>query len=595
MHLEYLKNYFYLFKTIFGKQKWQILFLVFLGFINGILDSIGIGALIPLFGIIAKDRSAAADRVSDFVQHFFSYFGANLSLRSLLIFMAIVFVVKAIGEFWVAYIRVSVIAQYENDMRTGLYRKTLMARWPYLMQQKIGHLENILMNDVRATTGLLNRICNVAPSMASFVVYLFFALKTSVPITMITMGIGSVILLFTKPISNRVKRYTTELTGINKAVAHRVNENVQGMKMVKALAIEDDIAKNEENSFDRLRHLSIKSTFFKQLGTGFTEPIIFIFVSFVFAFSYSRPGFSIGSFVVVMYLIQRLFNSVNKVQGSLLVVSEAMPYAYHVIGLDHATQENKEEDPGSAPFQLEDQLQFKQVSFAYRPEEPILDMISFAVKKNEMVGIIGPSGAGKTTIADLMLRLFNPMSGEIFIDGKNISSMQLKDLRKNIGYVSQDIFLKNDTVENNIRFYAKDVSETEMIEATKMANIYDFIINLPKGFQTIIGDRGVLLSGGQRQRIVFARTLVRKPKILVLDEATSALDNESESLIRKSIESLKGEITVIIIAHRLSTVMNCDRLLALDRGKIIESGTPAELLSSKESYFYKVHHLQQEG
>lgn len=595
MHVEYFKNYLYLFKTIFGRQKWQILLLTILGFVNGVLDSIGIGALIPLFGIIAKDSSPVANRVSDVVQHFFSYFGADLSLRSLLVFMAIIFIVKAIGEFYVTYIRAHIIAQYENDMRAGLYKKTLMARWSYLMQQKIGHLENILMNDVRATMGLLNRICNVAPSLASFIVYFAVALKTSVPITMITLGIGGIILLFTRPISNRMKQYTTELTGINKAIAHHVNENVQGMKMVKALAIEHDIVRSEESMFDQLKRLAVKSTLLKQLSTGFTEPIIFVFISFVFSFSYSRPGFSIGGFLVVMYLIQRLFNSVKKIQGSFFVISESMPYAYHVIGLDHATEKNKEENAGVAPFRLEDQLQFQRVSFGYRPDELILDTISFAIKKNEMVGIIGPSGAGKTTIADLMLRLFNPMRGEILIDGKSISLIQLQDLRKNIGYVSQDIFLKNDTIENNMRFYSKNVSEADIFEAAKMANIYDFIVNLPRGFQTIIGDRGILLSGGQRQRIIFARTLVRKPKVLVLDEATSALDNESESLIRKSIEGLKGEITVVIIAHRLSTVMNCDRLLALDKGRIVEEGTPAELLKNQESYFYKVHHLQQEG
>ena len=381
MHIDYIKNYIYLFRTIFGKQKWRILLLSVLGFLNGILDSIGIGALIPLFAIVAKDTSPQANYISDLIGRFFAYGGFSLNLRTILFFMAFVFLAKAVGEFLVAYIRIRIITQYEYDTRTNLYQRTLLARWPYLMQQKIGHLENILMNDVRASMGLLNRICNVAPSLASFIVYLSIALKTSLPITIITLTIGGMILLFTKPITSRVKRYSNEITSINKMIAHHVNENVQGMKMVKALAIEHDITKTESRVFDSLKQLAVRSSFAKQIGAGFVEPIMFVYISFVFAFLYSRPGFSIGSFVVVMYLIQRLFNSVNKMQGSMLTVSESMPYAYHVMGLEREVRENEEKHQGDLPFRLEHDIRFDRVSFNYHTEQPVLRDISFIIKK----------------------------------------------------------------------------------------------------------------------------------------------------------------------------------------------------------------------
>ena len=218
--------------------------------------------------------------------------------------------------------------------------------------------------------------------------------------------------------------------------------------------------------------------------------------------------------------------------------------------------------------------------------------VNFSLKKGEMVGLIGPSGAGKTTIVDLILRLFDPTEGKILIDGDDIKNLDIKDWRKNIGYVSQDIFLQNDTISNNIKFYNDDISEQDIIEGAKMANIYDFINNLPNKFQTIIGERGVLLSGGQRQRIIIARILARKPKLLILDEATSALDNESEIQVQKVIENLKGKITALVIAHRLSTIINSDRLLVIDKGKIVEQGKPQELLEDKESYFYKVYNIR---
>jgi ABC-type multidrug transport system fused ATPase/permease subunit len=209
-----------------------------------------------------------------------------------------------------------------------------------------------------------------------------------------------------------------------------------------------------------------------------------------------------------------------------------------------------------------------------------------------MVGLIGPSGAGKTTIVDLILRLFHPTRGEILLDGCSINEIRINDWRKNIGYVSQDIFLKNDTIANNIKFYNDSITDEEMAKAAKMANIHDFIQSCPEKYDTVIGERGLLISAGQRQRIVIARILAKRPQILILDEATSALDNESEVKIQQVIEKLKNKVTVLLIAHRLSTVMNCTNLLVLQNGEIREQGSPEELISDQETYFYKVNNIR---
>ena len=206
--------------------------------------------------------------------------------------------------------------------------------------------------------------------------------------------------------------------------------------------------------------------------------------------------------------------------------------------------------------------------------------------------MIGPSGAGKTTFVDLLLRLFEPQEGVVLLNGKSASRINLRDWRKNVGYVSQDVFLLNDTIGNNIRFYDDSVSDADLVRAAKMANIYDFIQAQPQKFLTPVGERGLSLSGGQRQRVALARVLARKPKILILDEATSALDNESELLVQKSIEGLKGEVTIIIIAHRLSTVMISDKLVILDKGRILEEGVPAKFLKDQDSYFAKLYNLK---
>jgi len=187
--------------------------------------------------------------------------------------------------------------------------------------------------------------------------------------------------------------------------------------------------------------------------------------------------------------------------------------------------------------------------------------------------------------------LFYPSKGEILLDNVNISGISLSEWRKKIGYVSQDIFLKNDTIANNIKFY-NNITNKDVEEVAKMANIYDFIQKCPQKFNTMIGERGIMLSAGQRQRVIIARVLARKPEFLVLDEATSALDNESELKIQKVIENLKKKVTVLVIAHRLSTIINSDKLYILEKGKIIEEGSPKELLKDKESYFTKVYNLR---
>jgi len=209
-----------------------------------------------------------------------------------------------------------------------------------------------------------------------------------------------------------------------------------------------------------------------------------------------------------------------------------------------------------------------------------------------MVGLIGPSGGGKTTIVDIILRLFNPTKGEVLLDGKNINEINLHKWRRNIGYVSQDIFIKNDTIANNIKFYNNSISNAEVEKAAKMANIHRFIQSCPEKYETVIGERGLFISAGQRQRIVIARILARQPKILVLDEATSALDNESEVQIQQVIENLKNKVTVLLIAHRLSTVKNCTKLFILQNGVIKEQGSPEKLLADEKSYFYKVSNIK---
>ena len=591
MNLKHLRTYITLFRTVFRRHRGRVLILSFLGFVNGALDSAGIGMLIPLFSLTLNDPVAGTDMITRSIRTVLALLGFDLTLASLLTFAAVVFGGKAIGEFLLVYLRVRISADYAHETQSGLYVKTLHSAWPYLLTQRIGHLENILTSDVRASEQLLKHVCGFAPNAARFAAYFAVALSISTRITLISLAAGLVILAGSKPLFSRTKKLAARVVALNKIIAHRINQSVQGLKTIKSMALEEAIASRMDSVFAKHRTLRIKTSFLHQLGRAFIEPLAFVFIIALFAFSYARTDFNLARFGVVVFLIQRIFGSVKQVQQSMHTMEEAFSHTDRIEELERATEEYRERDRGRRPFGFQREIAFERVRFAYRANAPVLEDVTFRVSKNEMVGIAGPSGAGKTTIADLLLRLVEPSSGRILIDGVPVSEIALGELRSRIGYVAQDIFLENDTIEKNIRFYADDrrISGEDMLRAARLAHCFDFVTELPEGFKSVVGERGVKLSAGQRQRIVLARVLARRPEILILDEATSALDNESESMIKQAIEDLKARVTVIVIAHRLTTVMNADRLLVLDRGRIVEEGPPHSLLQDKNSYFSKTY------
>ena len=283
----------------------------------------------------------------------------------------------------------------------------------------------------------------------------------------------------------------------------------------------------------------------------------------------------------------------SNLQSDYFRIHESVPYLESVLKQREKAFSNEEKVDQKNPFVFQKSIQFLDVSFYYDSHREILKNIRFDIKKGAFIGLIGPSGGGKTTVVDLLLRLFEPTGGRILLDGEDAKNINLKEWRRSIGYVSQDVHLFNDTVENNIKFYDPSVSDEDMISAAQMANIHSVIQGLPNGFKTVIGERGVLLSAGQRQRIAIARVLARKPQLIVLDEATSALDAESEKEIQKAIENLKGTTTVLAIAHRFGTIMGCDEVLVLEGRRLIEKGKPDLLLKDSNSYFYKVHTIGQ--
>ncbi len=574
-----------LFNQAYKKSLTRLLFITIFGFLSGILGGIGIGAIIPIFSFI-NNKGQPTDNISRLIDHSFKILHLHYNLTLLIAFVAAIFILKAIFLYIGTYLGNKITLDYEYETRTEVLKKTFQATWPHLLSQKIGHLTNIVLDDVGGSSSILYLISNTITIAASLITYAFVAFNISFAVTASTFAFGLVFFFVLKPFFYRIRRESQSLTDVNKNISHYINQHILGVKTVKSTGVEEAVSAKSEYLFGEQRKVRIKLFLINGIFSSFFEPVSLIFIFFIFIVFYTRSGIEIASFAAVVYLMQKMFSFMQNIQIKLNSINELVPNLRNVTKYLNDVSANRESAGGSRTFSLKDSVEFQNVNFSYHENE-VLSGVTFKIKRGSNVGLIGPSGAGKTTIVDLLLRLFVPESGQILIDGQNISEVSLENWRKHIGYVSQDIFLLNDTIENNIKFYDESITSTELIESAKEANIYDFIMSQPNQFKTIVGERGIHLSAGQRQRVVLARVLVKRPQLLILDEATSALDNESESLIQKSIENLHGKTTILTIAHRLSTVMGSDQLIVLEKGKIIESGSPEKFMENKDSYLYK--------
>ena len=593
MTIDRLKKFFYLFRRMYGKYSLQVFLLIGLSIFNGLIGSLGISTLIPLFSYVVKGRIDGSDPISRGFSAIFQHFHLIPSLSVLLITVISLFLLKAIILAIFSYLKTSIAISYELHMRRKLYSKALGMKWSYLSSQKLGYLNDVIIYDVGSLSALLKQFATFSLNLSSFVIYTATAVSISPFAASATMGFGLLSILLLKPFMGKLLTIGQEGNLTKKEIAHQINENILGAKTIKIMGVERVLSEATNKLFYKLRDLAFRFRKMRIIIDDPVEPLSMIFITVLFAVSFLRPGFELAAFLVTIYLIKNILDYVDKMRDFAMAANGMIPNIQRVIQLQNELEEYSEEDKGTLEFKFEREFVMKGVRFIYNKNSGyVLDGINLSIKRGEMAGIIGVSGAGKTTLADLILRLFLPSSGEILLDGKDIRNIKLESWRKNIGYVAQDIFLKNDTIENNIRFYDPDISDADILEAAEMAQCFDFIDALPKGIKSKVGERGAMLSGGQRQRIALARAIARRPKLLILDEATSSIDNQSEILIKKAIEGIKGKMTIIIIAHRLSTIMDADKLFYLEKGRVIEEGSPRQLLSDPDSHFSKMHNVK---
>ncbi|MDO8510148.1 MAG: ABC transporter ATP-binding protein [bacterium] len=574
---------------LYHQYRWKMLALAALGIITGFLEGVGITLIIPLFTFFVGSADTTGNTIIRAINVFFERFNLHLGFQNLLMLTIAVFLIKAVLLLLFGYIRVRIVANYKKEIRNEMFFGFLMSDFTYLHRQKIGHLDAIILHSVKSSARLFEYIISLILSVANLTMFLVVAFTLSPNITLITIAVGSLLLFLYKPLIKKIRLYSHQLAVLVRSVSHTLGETLYGIKTIKALGVEKKVFDSTKHFFSDIEDAEFKKNIVKSFSKISIEPLSVVFIVGVFAVSYMYAEFNIITFVAIFYLIHNMFSQIEKMQSGLHAISETMPNAFEVVKILRDTKKYRQIDTGKSGFLFNNTIEFSHINFSYASQT--LSDININIKKGEIVGIIGPSGAGKTTIVDLLLRLLEPTSGQILIDGNDIRTISMASWRTSIAYVAQDIFLRNDTILNNIRFYDDLVTVEDAKKAAAAANILEFIESLSNKFDTVIGERGSRLSGGERQRIALARAIVRRPKILILDEATSALDNEAEVQIREAVTKLKGRITIIIIAHRLSSVTNVDKLLVLDKGAIIEQGAPTELFNDPNSYFHKMSKL----
>ena len=580
------------------QEKWQLLVLFASILLSALFQTLGVVSILPFMSIVMQPEIIESNRWLNWLYNSLGFTSVNSFIIFMGILMLFIIIIGNLTSALATWLKVRFVWRKNHNISSALLKKYLSLPYVYFLTQNTADLsKNILSETSVLTNGFILPLIDIMIKSFVAIGILSMLLFTNVYMTILSAIIfgGSYALIYFY-FHDKLKTNGAKRLKENKQRFKTAGEALGGIKDIKVMGREDFFYHRYFRHSREYSNLEAWSALIAQMPRYFLETIAFggivtlvlYFISTEGNANEAIPMISFFAFAAyrLMPALQVVFASSTQVRFSQMTVNRIIEDLSEKGGFSEQFLVYEKEPVKPMPFNTS--LQLKEVSFNYpNTNEPVIHNISLPIMHNTSVGLVGPTGAGKTTLVDIILGLLTPQKGEFSVDGIKIDENNILNWQKNLGYVPQHIYLSDDTIMNNIAFGipAEKIDRKTVEQVAKISNLHDFIISeLPNGYQTIVGERGIRLSGGERQRVGIARALYHDPEVLVLDEATSSLDGITESAVLEAINNVAKLKTVIIIAHRLTTVKDCDIIYLIDKGKIIAQGTYDELMNSSASF-----------
>lgn len=515
--------------------------------------------------------------------------------------IVVVFIIRGLFFYGQSYLMSWVGQRVVIDIRGAIFRKLQRLSMSFYDKNKTGTIMSYVTNDVAALqVAMVDKAVELVTEGLVLVGSIAAMLWLDWKLTLFTFCTFPIVLWFMDFFGKKIRRNGGRIQECTADLTSVLQEVVSSARVVKSFVREDyEIkrfdAQNMTNFYANMKNIKLNA-----LLTPTVELVAAIGVTVVMWYggmSVINGAITAGSLVAFLVYAVNIANPIKRLTKVVASIQQALAAGERVFGILDLEENIKELPSAKLLPPVQGYVEFKHVDFAYNKDEQVIEDLSFKVNRGQIVAIVGPSGAGKSTIASLLPRFYDVTNGSIVIDGEDIRNVTLNSLREQVGIVPQETLLFNGSVYDNILYGRLDATKEEVEAAAKAANAHDFIMGLPEGYDTMLGDRGVNISGGQRQRISIARAILKNPQILILDEATSALDTESERIVQEALDRLMVGRTSFVIAHRLSTIKNADRILVMEKGRLVEDGSHEELMAQEGLYahLYRIQYRSKEA